>query len=130
LKGYEIWVLLEYSTDKDFIATKIIDLKGDSLTSSDIDHFILYLENKLENNDIIITKIIKSKKIELNPRYISAFLYYSKDKELIKKTLLQKGVDYKLINDIITKNKIDIPLIPDNYQEMLNEIKRIKQIIR
>jgi hypothetical protein len=27
-------------------------------------------------------------------------------------------------------NKIKTPLIPDNYQEMLNEIKRIKEIIR
>jgi hypothetical protein len=51
------------------------------------------------------------------------------DKELIKKLLLQNGVDYNLINKSIKDNGIDIPLIPDNYKEMLQEIKRIKQIM-
>ena len=58
-------------------------------------------------------------------------LLYSKDKELIKKTLLQNGVDYKLINDVIIHNVDEnISLIPDNYQEMLNEIRRIKEIMK
>ena len=60
---------------------------------------------------------------------VYSLLYYSEDKELIKKLLLQNGVDYKLINDMLLMFNIDIPLIPDNYQSMLNEIRRIKQIM-
>ena len=57
-------------------------------------------------------------------------LQYSKDKELIKKTLLQNNIDYKLINNIILDNFSDISLIPDNYQSMLQEIRRIKEIMK
>ena len=61
---------------------------------------------------------------------IGYLIKYSEDKELIKKLLLQNGVDYKLINDMLLMFNIDTPLIPDNYQSMLNEIRRIKEIMR
>jgi hypothetical protein len=118
--------LLQYSKDKDDIATKIIEAKGQQLDYYDIRDLLKYSENK----DFIATKIIQVKRVELNEWNIGVFLYFSNDKELIKKLLLQKGVDYKLINKVIIDNfEIDTPLIPDNYQEMLNEIRRIKQIM-
>jgi hypothetical protein len=205
LTEYDINKLLEYSNDKDLIATKIIDAKGKELDGDDINKLLKYSENK----ELITTKIIQTKGNKLksndvsylldysqdkdlivkkfievglqiyeeqykqlspswqkyyriirgvhgyenwefdyltdyerikfiektggikNSKYdIGYLLRYSEDKELIKKLLLQKGIDYKLINNMLLMFKIDTPLIPDNYQEMLNEIKRIKQIMR
>jgi hypothetical protein len=126
LNSQEISFLLHYSTDKSPISIKIIDLKGKELDSEDVRYLLIYSEDK----DLIVAKIIDLKGKELSSSDINNLLYFSKDKELIKKTLLQKGVDYKLINVMIKVNKIKTPLIPDNYQEMLNEIKRIKEIIR
>ena len=57
-------------------------------------------------------------------------LYEAKDKELIKKTLLQKGVNYELINRVIKDNYIGTPPILDNHNRMLQEIKRIKEIMK
>jgi hypothetical protein len=163
LHSEDVMYLVRYSTDKDLIASKIIDVKGEELTSDNIKVLLLYsvsinksyniiikiiktLGVKLyddnlignliapmldtEYKDLIIREIIDVIGNKLNNVYILFLVVLSNDKELTKKTLLQKGVDYKLINDIITTNEIDTPLIPDNYQEMLNEIKRIKEIIR
>jgi hypothetical protein len=132
LKGEELLYsniisqLVKYSEDKDFISTKIIEIKGEKLYRMDIAFLLEYSNDK----DFIATKIIEVKGEKLARDEITLLLHYSNDKELIKKTLLQNGVDYKLINNVITRYKIDTPLIPDNYQEMLNEIKRIKEIIR
>ena len=88
-----------------------------------------------ESKDIDKTaiKIIETKGEKLDGGEIFTLLKRSENKELIKKTLLQNGVDYKLINDVINgynKNfHLNIPLIPDNYQSMLQEIKRIKEIM-
>ena len=96
----DIFILLEYSDNRDVIAKKIIDVKGEKLW----------------------------------PKDIRRLLFYPKDKEFIKKTLLQNGVNYKLINDVINgyneNNDLKIPLIPYNYQSMLQEIKRIKEIMK
>ena len=149
--------LLKYSTDKDLIATKIIELRGKELGRQDITYLLEYSKDKdliitkiietksiiiilddivvhslLKNStdkDIVATKIIEVKGKELNSMDISFLIHYSNDKELIKKTLLQNGVDYKLINDTITRYRMKTQLIPDNYQSMLNEIRRIKEIM-
>ena len=101
------------------------DKQIQKLTDQKISNLLLYSTDK----DLIATKIIEVKGKELNSMDISFLIHYSNDKELIKKTLLQNGVDYKLINDAITSYNIDTPLIPDNYQSMLQEIKRIKEIM-
>ena len=119
----DIYVLLDESNNKDLIATKIIDVKGEKLWSHEIK---ILLQHTSENIEV---KIIQTKEIKLSKIDINNLLTYSKDKELIKKLLLQNGVDYKLINDAITSYNIDTPLIPDNYQSMLQEIRRIKEIM-
>jgi hypothetical protein len=153
----DIFNLIEYSKDKDLIATKIIEVKGEKLISDDIQVLLknksykmvikiietlgvkvslndlntLFLQTfDTEYKDRIATKIIEIYGENLNYNTIVLLVALSNDIELIKKTLLQKGIDYKLINDVITKHKIDTPLIPDNYQSMLQEIRRIKEIIR
>jgi len=79
-------------------------------------------------------KIINVKGKNYERFYIVTLLKYSRDKELIKNLLLQNGIDYKLINDEIKMYNRDestyVSLIPDNYPSMLNEIKRIKEIMR
>jgi hypothetical protein len=117
--------LLYYSNNKDLIATKIIEKIGYELNNGEIYNLLKYSVNK----DDIAIKIINEKYDEIIFNEYKYLLEYSKDKELIKKLLLQNGVDYKEINYKITNYKIDTPLIPDNYQEMLNEIRRIKQIM-
>ena len=126
LTQYEMLRLLENSNNKNLITTKIIDIKGVLISKYDIFRLFDYSEDK----DFMATKIIKIKGEELQPYDISQLLKNSKDKELIKKLLLQNGVDYKLINKVITNLNMDTSLIPDNYQETLNEIKRIKEIMR
>ena len=120
--------LILHSVNKNDIGIKIIEAKGDKLTDDDInDLFVIALPKNLIHIPI---KIIEMKGSELNKDNISLLLsLFKNDKELIKKTLLQNGVDYKLINDAITSYNIDTPLIPDNYQSMLQEIKRIKEIM-
>jgi hypothetical protein len=118
-------------------ATKIIEIKGEKLNSKDIGNLLEYLS--FSERYEIATKIIETKGKELNGDDIYAlfillyFNIYIERKELIKKTLLQNGVDYRLINKQINRYNSEstdsIPLIPDNYQSMLNEIRRIKQIM-
>ena len=120
-------------------ATKFIEKKGKELNSEDIKNLLEYLLS-IERYEIA-RKIIETKGKELNGDDIYAlfiplyFDIYRERKELIKKTLLQNGVDYKLINKVITHYNFEkdgvshIELIPDNYKEMLQEIKRIKQIM-
>jgi hypothetical protein len=120
---YLIESLVKFTTDN--IAVKIIYLKGEKLPLYEINKLLKHSKNK----DLIATKIIEVKGKELDYYDIRDLLKYSENKELIKKTLLQNGFDYKLINDVISRGNIDTPLIPDNYQEMLNEIRRIKQIM-
>jgi hypothetical protein len=124
--------LLKYSDNKDLIATKIIDVKGEKLNDADIHYLLKYSDNK----DDIATKIINIKGEKISGGEIYSLFRYSKDKELIKKLLLQNGIDYKLINDVIqmyndndTPYHLRIRLIPDNYQSMLQEIRRIKEIM-
>jgi hypothetical protein len=57
-------------------------------------------------------------------------LKYSIDKELIKKTLLQQGVNYELINKVIRDNYLYTPPILHNNPLVLNEIRRIKEIMK
>jgi len=117
--------LLQYSKNKDDIITKIIEKKGKKLYYGDINYLITNSINK----DDIITKIIDIRGEKLYYDDIFYLLQYSKNKELIKKTLLQNGVDYKTINYVITNNQMNTSLIPDNYQSMLQEIRRIKEIM-
>jgi hypothetical protein len=121
--------LILRSVNKKDIGIKIIQAKGDKLTDEDInDLFVIAFPKNLIHIPI---KIIEMKGSELNYDHITLLLsLFKNDKELIKKTLLQNGVDYKLINDAIIEYKISTPLIPDNYQSMLQEIKRIKEIIK
>ena len=126
LNDNDTYYLLHYSENKDDITTKIINVKGEYLTYNDINNLLKYSDNK----DIIATKIIEKKGVKLNYNDINNLLKYSHNKELINKTLLQNGVDYNLINKVITTYNIDTPLIPDNYQSMLNEIRRIKEIMK
>jgi hypothetical protein len=118
--------LLKYSENSDIIATKIIDTKGEKLNEYEIENLFKYSKDK----DLIATKIIDTKGKKLDKFDILNLLKYSDNKELIKKTLLQQGIDYELINSVIRFNDLDISLIPDNYQEMLNEIRRIKEIMK
>jgi hypothetical protein len=117
--------IFEFSDNKD-ISTKIIETEGIKLNYDMIS--ILLLNSKNKDNDVV--KIIQKVGENLDSDDIYYLLLYSKDKELIKKTLLQNGVDYMLINKVITRNNLDISLIPDNYQSMLQEIKRIKEIMK
>jgi hypothetical protein len=126
LKGNEIHYLLNHSKNKDLIATKIIDVMGGKLSTWDISDLLKYSNDK----DLIATKIIDIMGEELYSDDIGCLLRYSEDKELINKLLLQIGFNYKKINKIINRLNIDTPLIPDNYQSMLNEIKRIKEIMK
>ena len=124
-------------SDNEDTATKIIDTKGKELNSKDIENLLIFLSFRERYE--IATKIIKTKGKELNGDDLYflfkslPFYIYPERKELIKKTLLQNGVDYNLINNVInkcnTESEEQIPLIPDNYKEMLQEIKRIKQIM-
>ena len=157
LTNEDIIYLLDYSENKDDIATKIIEVKGEKLNNYEVENlmtkkyfnidviYIKIIEKKgiqlnnrhikelikySKNKDLIATKIIDVKGEKLNDMDIRTLLKYSENKELIKKTLLQNGVDYKLINDAIIKfNNIDTSLIPDNYQSMIQEIRRIKEIM-
>ena len=118
--------LLQYSNNKDLIATKIIEKIGYELDNYEIYFLLKYSVNK----DDIAIKIINEKDGEIIFNECKYLLFYSKDKELIKKLLLQNGVDYNLINNIILDAFDGVTqLIPDNYQSMLNEIRRIKQIM-
>ena len=122
--GYDWWELKYLTHDDQRI--KLIEKDPEHLGSDDVENLLKYSENK----DLIITKIIDMiYKGGITESGLKRLLQYSKDKELIKKTLLQNGVDYKLINNVIIENDLPIPLIPDNYQSMLNEIKRIKEIM-
>jgi hypothetical protein len=112
--------------------TKIINAKGEKLNDDDINYLLKYSDNKDDN----ATKIINIKGEKISGGEIYSLFFYSKDKEVIKKLLLQNGIDYKLINDVIqmyndndTPYHLRIRLIPDNYQSMLQEIRRIKQIM-
>ena len=89
-------------------------------------YILKYSSNKIS----VINKILKIETKNDFEDTIYYLLQYSKDKELVKKILLQNNIDYKLINNIILDNFSDTPLIPDNYQSMLNEIKRIKEIMK
>ena len=120
--GYSDW---EFKLLNDNEKIKYIETKGEELRNSNIRYLLEYSNDK----DLIITKIIQTKGKSLSGLDILTLFKNSEDKELIKNLLLQNGVDYKKINDSITRSKMDIPLIPDNYQETLNEIKRIKQIM-
>ena len=91
---------------------------------------IRYLLDYSQNKDLIATKIIQVKGEKLSGLDIMELFKNSEDKELIKKTLSQNGVNYERINKIINRLNIDTPLIPDNYQSMLQEIKRIKEIMK
>jgi len=121
--GYEDW---EFKLLNDNEKIKYIETKGEELRNSNIRYLLKYSNDK----DLIITKIIQIKGKSLSGLDILTLFKNSEDKELIKNLLLQNDVDYKKINDSIIILKIDIPLIPDNYQEMLNEIRRIKEIMK
>jgi hypothetical protein len=158
INDYYIDDIIHYSTNKDIVARKIVEVKGETLTYSKIaalikdsedaddiatkiiekktgklnndDRIISTIIHYAKNKDNIIIKIIQSKDMVIDQFNLTDFLYYSIDKELIKKTLLQNGVNYELINRVIRDNYLDISLIPDNYQSMLQEIKRIKEIMK
>ena len=125
----EKFFLRLFSRKKYDIIIKIIEIRGEELTDEDIIELLIEAITLKNERDLILTKIIETKGKKLNYEPIVFLLSISNDKELIKKTLLQNGVDYKLINNVIIENDLPIPLIPDNYQEMLNEIRRIKQIM-
>ena len=160
LSYYDIEILLGSAKNNvNNIAKKIIQEKGKKLDSYDINRLLNDYGNNY-NIDEIITKIIETQGIQLNNRDIYRLLFLSKEKdknalkiiqekgekleendivnlfqfsvnkELIKKTLLQNGVDYNLINLVRGLNNFPIKKIPDNYQSMLNEIKRIKEIMK
>jgi hypothetical protein len=122
--GYEGW---EFKIISDDERIKFIEKKGKELDYDEVKYLLQYTENK----NTIATKIIE--KIgyhHLDSFVMKLLLSFSKNKELIKKLLLQKGIDYEVINYVITDLlDEDIPLIPDNYQSMLNEIRRIKEIM-
>ena len=114
----------------DNIAIKIIETFGEKLNSEKLRIIMQFSKDK----DDIARKIIQAKGKKLNIYDITHIIKYSKDKEFIKKRLLQKGIDYKFINYGIVMfnsgNIDEIPLISDNYQSMLQEIKRIKEIMK
>ena len=129
--------IMVFSTSKN-VAIKIIESKGKKLNYNDIEN-LLTLSITLRERFEIATKIIETKGKELNGDDIYSlfkslpFSVFPEKKELIKGTLLQNGVDYRLINKQINRYNSEsddsIPLIPDNYKETLQEIKRIKQIM-
>jgi hypothetical protein len=121
-------MLMKDSEDADDIATKIIEKKAGKL--NDNERTIPSIIHYSKNRDNIIIKIIQSKDMYFDLFNLIDLLYEAKDKELIKKTLLQKGVNYELINRVIKDNYIDTPPILDNHNRMLNEIKRIKEIMK
>jgi hypothetical protein len=136
LDSQNLKTIILFSNNKD-TSIKIIDTKGKELNYNDIENLLIYLS--FRERFEIATKIIKTKGKELNDDDLYflfkslPFNFYPERKELIKKTLLENGVDYNLINNVInkynTESEEQIPLIPDNYKEMLQEIKRIKQIM-
>jgi hypothetical protein len=145
LKSNDVSYLLDYSKDKDLTIKKFIEVglqiyeeQYKQLSPSWQKYYrIIRGVHGYENwefdyltDDERIKFIEKTGGIKNSKYDIGYLLRYSEDKELIKKLLLQKGIDYKLINNMLLMFKIDTPLIPDNYQEMLNEIRRIKEIMR
>ena len=125
----DIKYLFRYSVNKDDIVTKIIEIIGEKINSEKINSENLYLLQFLDNKYDIATKFIESKGKELKRNDLENLFKYLQNKELVKKLLLQNGVYHKLINNVISYYKIDTPLIPDNYQSMLQEIRRIKEIM-
>jgi hypothetical protein len=126
----DIECLLNFSDNvNDNVTIKIIETKGEKLDRTDLS----WLLRESKDIDKTAIKIIETKGEKLDGGEIFTLLKRSKNKELMKKTLLQNDVDYKLINDVINgynKNfNLNIPLIPDNYQSMLQEIRRIKEIM-
>jgi hypothetical protein len=124
----KISILMKDSEDADDIATKIIEKKSGLL--NDNDKLIPIIIHYAKNKDNIIIKIIQSKDMYFDQFNLIDLLYYSKDKELIKKTLLQNGVNYELINRVIRDNYLDTPPILHNNPLVLNEIRRIKEIMK
>jgi len=155
---YYINDIIKYSFNKDRVATKIIEIKGEKLSpgkiaalmkdSEDADDIATKIIEKkagllnddvqlipiiiyyAKNKDNIIIKIIQSKDMVIDQFNMVDLLKYSIDKELIKKTLLQNGVNYELINKVIKDNYLDTPPILHNNPLVLNEIRRIKEIMR
>jgi len=125
-----------YQSDiKDNIIKKIIEnnKKIKEMSSNKIVHFLRHSQNI----DDVAIKIIET----IDKKYFSVYnikylFIFTENKELIKNLLLQNGVDYKLINTAIRDYNFEkdgisyIKPIPDNYQEMLNEIRRIKEIMK
>ena len=124
-----------YQSDiKDNIIKKIIEnnKKIKEMSSNKIVHFLRHSQN-IDDVAIKIIETIDKKYFSIyNIKYLFIF---TENKELIKNLLLQNGVDYKLINTAIRDYNFEkdgisyIEPIPDNYQETLNEIRRIKQIM-
>jgi hypothetical protein len=159
LDRYDVKIILDSTKNKYNIAKKIIEVKGKKLDTEDINN-LLNISQDNYNKDEIATKIIETQSIELNSRDIYLLLASSKEtnniaikiikskgekleyddivylfkfsqnRESLKKTLLQQGIDYELINSVIRFNDFGIKKIPDNYQKTLNEINRIKQIMK
>jgi hypothetical protein len=124
----KIAALMKDSEDADDIATKIIEKKAGLL--NDDDKLIPIITYYAKNKDNIIIKIIQSKNMVIDQFNMVDLLKYSIDKELIKKTLLQNGVNYELINKVIRDNYLDTPPILHNNPLVLNEIRRIKEIMK
>ena len=129
LDSYDINLLLNdygnnYNIDE--IITKIIETQGIQLSNRDI-YRLLFLSKEKDKNAL---KIIQEKGEKLEEKDIVNLFQFSVNKELIKKTLLQNGVDYNLINLVIGFNNFHVKKIPDNYQSMLQEIRRIKEIMK
>ena len=120
---------------KDNIIKKIIE-NNEKMEYMNSDKIIFFLRHSQNENNIAI-KIIKTIDKSYFTVYNMKYLFIiTENKELIKKLLLQNGVDYKLINRTIRDYNFEkdgvsyIEPIPDNYQEMLHEIRRIKEIMR
>ena len=90
-------ILLEYSSNKDETAEKIINAKGNALNYFDISHILKHSSD--QNKYRIITKIINAKVNQLDRNDIKYILQFTPDsnKEKIKNLLIQAGVDRSLI---------------------------------
>ena len=132
-----ISILLSYvpnSINQENLLSKIIE-NNKKMVDMDEEKIIFFIRHSQNADDIALKIIQLIDKQYFNKHNIKYLFIYPENKELIKKLLLQKGIDYELINKVITQYNFEkdgvshIELIPDNYQSMLNEIRRIKEIM-
>ena len=104
--GYEEWEYKFFKILNDNEIINYIEKNGEEFDYNEVKYLLQYSENK----NTVATKIIeKIGHHRLDSFVMKLLLSFSENKELIKKLLLQKGIDYESINYVIDIFNIDTP---------------------